>query len=218
LLLGPAWLLDKPLAQTFAKKPRFSAIKETRDALRQFGEPMAILVLSLVIGAIDRSRRRPLVFAFVVVLASGAVGSGVKLLVGRERPRVANFETVLRGPQWPGAMHPDASFPSGHTIAAFAFAYGMSQMYPEHRLLFFVLAAGSGLSRFFARVHFPTDVLAGAWIGYETAALIWRRGFLGVLFWLDSKVLALSWFPRWDWKTPWAPQGRDPCRQVQGGP
>jgi undecaprenyl-diphosphatase len=130
---------------------------------------------------------------------AGLVGNGLKLAIGRERPSVSDGRTVLRGPQWPGAMRPDPSFPSGHTVSAFALAYGMSRVLPRGRGVFVFLAAACGLSRFLGETHFLTDVLAGAWVGWESARLMWDWGVTKLIRWIDAKIPAFAWYPRWNW-------------------
>ena len=62
-----------------------------------------------------------------------------------------------------------ASFPSGHTIAAFAVAAVFADRYRNHRWAPWVaygLAGLVGFSRITLSAHFPSDVFAGAALGY----------------------------------------------------
>ncbi len=61
------------------------------------------------------------------------------------------------------------SFPSGHTIAAFSIATIFVDRYPTppwHRWVAFGLAGLIGFSRITLQSHFPSDVFAGAALGY----------------------------------------------------
>jgi len=61
------------------------------------------------------------------------------------------------------------AFPSGHTTAAFAIASMMSKVYKDKiwvGILSYGLATGVGLSRVYDNVHWPSDVLIGAALGY----------------------------------------------------
>jgi hypothetical protein len=76
----------------------------------------------------------------------------LKFAVNRERPNLTNSQ----------------SFPSGHTMGAFAFAAVMSREYHDKKLVVFGsygLAAAVGFARVGSLNHFPTDVLAGAVMG-----------------------------------------------------
>ena len=65
-----------------------------------------------------------------------------------------------------------SSFPSGHTISAFAVATVIAHRYRSHRWVPFVAfgAAGViGFSRITLQAHFPSDVFLGAALGYAVA-------------------------------------------------
>jgi undecaprenyl-diphosphatase len=61
------------------------------------------------------------------------------------------------------------SFPSGHTQASFGAAAFLSCRLPKQGWLFFLIAAGVGISRIYVGAHFPLDVAAGAAIGAGVA-------------------------------------------------
>ncbi|HMX39448.1 MAG TPA: phosphatase PAP2 family protein [Saprospiraceae bacterium] len=78
----------------------------------------------------------------------------------------------------------DTSFPSGHTMSAFAL-YGMlTLMLPwQHRrwgLLFALLAISVGISRIFLVQHYLVDVMAGAVVGLALSGLVWYFGHMEV--------------------------------------
>ena len=70
------------------------------------------------------------------------------------------------------------SFPSGHTIAAFSIATVFANRYPNprwHVWLAYGLASLVGFSRVSRQSHFPSDVLAGAALGYAIAHYVVLR-------------------------------------------
>ena len=70
------------------------------------------------------------------------------------------------------------SFPSGHTIAAFSIATVFAQRYPNPRWHVWVaygLAGLVGFSRVSRQSHFPSDVFAGAALGYAIAHYVVLR-------------------------------------------
>ena len=84
----------------------------------------------------------------------------LKKLTGRTRP------CALEPHCWATLLPPDQfSFPSGHTITAFAVAVCLSQFYPSLMLGLLFCALSVAASRVLLGMHFLSDVLAGAAIG-----------------------------------------------------
>jgi undecaprenyl-diphosphatase len=98
--------------------------------------------------------------------ATLAAGAGIaaflrlKKATGRQRP------CALEPHCWATLLPPDQfSFPSGHTITAFAVAVSLSLFYPELAAGLFFCALSVAASRVVLGMHFLSDVLAGAAIG-----------------------------------------------------
>ena len=68
-----------------------------------------------------------------------------------------------------GLVSERASFPSGHAITAFATAAVIAKRYRRHRWVPWLVYTGAtaiALSRIPDQAHFPSDVFAGAAMGY----------------------------------------------------
>jgi undecaprenyl-diphosphatase len=98
--------------------------------------------------------------------AALAAGLGVALFLriktatGRKRP------CAIEPHCWATLLPPDQfSFPSGHTITAFAVAVSLSAFYPELAAGLFFCAVSVAASRILLGMHFLSDVIAGAAIG-----------------------------------------------------
>lgn len=63
------------------------------------------------------------------------------------------------------------SFPSGHTAGGFVMATVVSHFFPATALAMYAWATAIGFSRILLRVHFVSDVVAGALLGVGFAAL-----------------------------------------------
>jgi undecaprenyl-diphosphatase len=60
----------------------------------------------------------------------------------------------------------DYSFPSSHSAIAWAMAAVLSRYEPRIRWVFYTLASLIALSRVYLGVHFPLDIVGGAFFGY----------------------------------------------------
>jgi undecaprenyl-diphosphatase len=84
------------------------------------------------------------------------------------RPRPCDLHpAILRGT----APLDEFSFPSGHTLHAVGFAMVALAYFPWLAPIVVPFALLVALSRVILGLHYPTDVLAGAAIGYALAAL-----------------------------------------------
>jgi undecaprenyl-diphosphatase len=78
--------------------------------------------------------------------------------------------------------HPkSSSFPSGHASTAVAGAYALGASWPAARPVCWLLAALIIFSRAYLGVHYPTDLIAGALLGWLIAWFVvgasrWRTG------------------------------------------
>jgi len=64
------------------------------------------------------------------------------------------------------------SFPSGHTSAAFLVACALSVGFPVLVWVVYPWACCVGAARVMLGVHFPTDILAGAFLGHSVCMLV----------------------------------------------
>jgi undecaprenyl-diphosphatase len=84
----------------------------------------------------------------------------LKKATGRKRP------CAIEPHCWATLLPPDQfSFPSGHTITAFAVALTLSRYYPDLATGLLFCALSIAASRILLGMHFLSDVLAGAAIG-----------------------------------------------------
>ncbi len=112
-------------------------------------------------------------------MASASANILGKRLVRRPRPdREAARVVVSR--QVP--MPESASFPSGHTASAVAFAAAVGVVMPGVAVPLGALAVAVGYSRVHTGVHYPGDVVAGAVLGVASAAVS-----LTALNWVTAK-------------------------------
>lgn len=117
------------------------------------------------------ARFRALLAAVLAVSFGIALFLSLKRACGRKRP------CALEPHSWATLLPPDQfSFPSGHTITAFAMALSLGMFFPVMLLGLLFCAFSVALSRILLGMHFLSDVLAGAAIGsalgYAAALLL----------------------------------------------
>jgi len=130
-----------------------------------------ILILSLLLIILLKSKWRMFLQASAAsILSRFIIVEVIYWLWHRARPFVNNSVNLL-------IEHSEtASFPSGH--ASFYFAIASAVFFKNKKLgsLFLLGALLISLSRVFAGIHWPTDVLAGAVIGIFSGWLIVKFG------------------------------------------
>jgi undecaprenyl-diphosphatase len=119
-----------------------------------------------------------------ILSAMLGIGVGILLFVNLKRGFGRRRPCTIEPHCWYTLLPPDQfSFPSGHTITAFAATISLATFYP-HAIVGLLFAACSiALSRILLGMHFLTDVLAGAAIGgllgYGAANLVQALARLG---------------------------------------
>ena len=133
------------------------------SGLSNHGEVWILFAAALLL--IRRQRKYGLSAACALTLDLAACNMVLKPLVGRVRPFVFRPDLPLLVPP-PG----DASFPSGHTAAAFAVVFALRTAGSPLWRPALALAAVTAFSRMYLYVHWPTDILGGVLLG---AAVGW---------------------------------------------
>ena len=93
---------------------------------------------------------------------------GLALMVQEELKRISHRQRPCQFEPhcWAKVLPPDQfSFPSGHTMTAFAISLVVSYFYPSLEAPLYFLAISIGVSRVVLGMHFLSDVLAGALLG-----------------------------------------------------
>jgi membrane-associated phospholipid phosphatase len=175
--------LVAPIDMRLANRLQDSATQANRflhtaaTGFRLLGDPGSFATGTAVylIGRANGDRRVQSVGLHSVesILLADILGGGIKLVAGRQRPYV-DVRTPNNFQLWRGLSGDKyRSFPSGHTITAFAFASTVTR---ESRFwwpratwyvgtVFYGGASLVGLSRMYNNQHWASDVMAGAAIG-----------------------------------------------------
>lgn len=150
-------------------------LRKNASAFNFIGSPGVLIASAAMWGAGKLSGKSELVklggHSGAAIVASGVVTTGLKFLIGRQRPFVENEAydfTPLHG-----TRAGRSSLPSGHTTAAFAFASAIAtDLRYDHPNgarwgvpLLYLGAASVGAARMYDNKHWFSDVVMGAGIG-----------------------------------------------------
>jgi undecaprenyl-diphosphatase len=115
-----------------------------------------------------------------VACVSALSAAGVALLadqaIGHLWDRARPFATHPAAVHLLAGRSHDPSFPSDHAAAAFAIGFAVYAVSRTAGAAFLAAAAAIAISRVALGLHYPSDVLAGAVIGWAAAQLVVRLG------------------------------------------
>lgn len=177
-------LVDEPV-QHFAAKIKDSSetVSSISNYAMRFGDPYQLYIMGALgtYGFVfhNKKMQTTTLLATQSYLIAEALDRTIKFLTGRQRPEYYDPKQPEPEPKFHGPsiyvgkdIHGNklyGSFPSGHTMNAFAIATVYAMQYkdkPWVPALAYGAASLVGLSRIVQNKHWTTDVLVGATLGY----------------------------------------------------
>ncbi|HKC05174.1 MAG TPA: phosphatase PAP2 family protein [Patescibacteria group bacterium] len=131
---------------------------------------LGLIVLWFIDGKIEKEQ---VVHALFACLFAWTIAFLIKHFFPTLRPFMVNGKgiDVLLRPT-------DGAFPSEHTTLAFALATTIFMHDRKVGWLFLIGALVVGVARVFANVHYPVDILGGAFLGTMIAVIVEKIHFL----------------------------------------
>ncbi len=174
IIVAVVWrFADAPIT-AWAERVQSANVQDAIRIANRFGGGMnpAMVVLFFLIAGVAYRHHRWIAYAAAMALAGPAAGVAVQIVkfaAGRTRPE------LWLGP-FQHARAAATSFPSGHTVGAFALAGVLMLASPSRtmRIAALLLALSVAVSRVLAFRHWTSDVLASAAIGMIIAAVMVR--------------------------------------------
>ncbi|MBL7118376.1 MAG: phosphatase PAP2 family protein [Candidatus Syntrophoarchaeum sp.] len=142
--------------------------------LSYLGNKIAGFVFVILIFFFTKNRFYSL-FCLTTYGVNFIVFKGLKHIIARPRPPTA----LYYHPEILEHIAPLGSFPSGHAVIIFMIAALCSFRYARYKYLFYGIASLVAFSRVYLGVHYPSDVIVGAILGYCITKLMlittWTR-------------------------------------------
>ena len=174
IVVALVWRFADATVTERAEQIQSASVQDTIRLANRFGGGMnpAMVVLFFLLAGVAYRRHRWIAYAVAMAYAGAAAGIAVQIVkytAGRTRPE------LWLGP-FQHARAAATSFPSGHTVGAFALAGVLMLSSPSRtmRIAAFLLALSVAVSRVLAFRHWTSDVLASAAIGMLLAAVAVR--------------------------------------------
>jgi undecaprenyl-diphosphatase len=118
--------------------------------------------VSAVGAAVSPENRKTFARAAALVFGSFLANQAVKFVARRPRPQLAGLGPLVH-------TMSNRSYPSAHATTSAAAAVALSSVLPRAPL--YAVAGALALSRLYLAVHYPSDTLAGAALGWAVAEL-----------------------------------------------
>lgn len=136
-------------------------------AASHFGYGYSYPIIGIIVMAVDRANTQ---FIFHIGVVSFLIEHTIYRIVKKWIKRIRPFKVI---PEIRNLMKiPDEfSFPSGHAAGAFLMATLFRHFYPALSIPLYLLATIVGLSRVYNGVHYPSDVMAGSFLGIFSARI-----------------------------------------------
>ena len=148
-----------------------SVLDQVLPWLTYLGSHFAVIFFILLGWILTKQRRvlRHLIFLYAI---QSAIIYSLKFLIQRQRPFLF-LEMASKLSRGPGEIL-DPSLPSAHAAFSFMMATLLSIWCPRYQIIFYIAAASVGWTRIYLALHYPTDVIAGALLGYACTKLFIR--------------------------------------------
>ncbi len=159
LLIIIGIFFDKEIVLWLAQK-RIYLLNEFMARFTFFGAWFCVFVIMTLLFLWYKRKRGWIAPLWLSLFVSLGITFFLKLIIMRPRPEVAL------------ASYNTFSFPSGHAAAVFSTLAILDREFPRFKWVWILFALLVAFSRLYLGVHYLTDVVVGALIGYSVSLLI----------------------------------------------
>ncbi len=155
--------LDRRFLRLLRERGHGPPVERAIKAFSRSGEHGAFwFALAAACAAADRDRASGYRRAATTVAIAYLTNIGFKYAIRRPRPAIEALPPL-------SSTVTSLSYPSAHAATSFAAARSLSGALPAPPL--YATAAAMALSRSYLGLHYPSDILAGAALGWAVAGL-----------------------------------------------
>lgn len=122
------------------------------------------MIMIMIVLTQQQNGVKPVLHMLLVGIAGTLIYKWLKAKTHRPRPYQVHQDVWVVGKPLD-----HFSFPSGHTLHAFAFTLVALHYYPSLAIILVPFTVMVAMSRVILGLHYPSDVLAGATLGYVIA-------------------------------------------------
>ena len=140
-----------------------------------FISSILIIFLFLTILFIKENKRRWIFPLWAVLAIDIVVGFLLKISIQRQRPFQLGLVSVAQGLEKASHYAWDFSFPSFQAMMIFSAVPFLSREFPKFKYVWIIFACLVAFSRVYLGLHFLSDVIAGALIGYMIGYFVVRK-------------------------------------------
>lgn len=160
--MGKLYSIDFKIINWIQKKVKCPFMDIFMPIITRFGDKGIFYISLTIMMLLSENYKRIGVVAATSIIMGVVCGNLVlKKYFGRLRPYEINKEISILINKLR-----DYSFPSGHTLIAFEFAYSILFFNKCLGTYAIILAILIAFSRLYLYVHFPTDVIASIFLGF----------------------------------------------------
>ena len=154
-----SFLLDS-IAAEIALSIQYSFLTYIMNWFTNIGSMVAVLVIMASLFLWEERKKKWIKVILLSFIASASLSFVVKLIVARPRPEYAAF--VLS----------NYAFPSMHAALAFSLIPVLDREFPKLKWFWITFASLVAISRIYFGVHYLSDVVWGAALGYAIGSIM----------------------------------------------
>ncbi|MGV8151239.1 MAG: phosphatase PAP2 family protein [Candidatus Woesearchaeota archaeon] len=134
-------------------------------AITLLGEIEIFIPALIIVSIIFYFTNKKITGIWIATIATGILSVVLKIITNRIRPfENSGMESIVNTSL--------SSFPSGHSMIIFCLLPFLIKNYPGQKIYFWTIALLVAFSRIYLNVHYLSDVVAGAFIGYIIGIIV----------------------------------------------